>query len=343
MQPLQPSPGGERLARSVPAVPCQPVQLLRPHHPGHHHRAGAPRVEPERFPARLDRNRLHPRLCHRRPAARAHGRHRLAQEDHGLGLAVWSGLTAVNALAWNFWSFLLIRMGVGIGEASYAPAANSLIGDLFPANKRARAMGIFMLGLPLGLVLAFFTIGAMVQAFGSWRAPFVIAAIPGLILALFMFFIKEPARGRGVGQGRPLARGQAAAAGPGDPHLLVADPGGPHLQLRHLRLQLLHGADAATLLPAAAAERGRGHRGDLRVTGLIGLTVGGWLADKAHEKSSAAACCWPPAACWSPPSPPVSRCSPGASRSVCSSACSASAGCSPTPSIPASTPPFRTL
>ena len=43
----------------------------------------------------------------------------------GWGLAVWSGLTAVNGLAWNFWSFLLIRMGVGIGEASYAPQWNA--------------------------------------------------------------------------------------------------------------------------------------------------------------------------------------------------------------------------
>lgn len=92
----------------------------------------------------------------------------------GCGLAVWSGLTAVNGMVGSFWTFLLVRMGVGIGEASYAPAANSLIGDLFPAHRRARAMGLFMLGLPLGLLLAFFTIGAMVKAFDSWRAPFFI-------------------------------------------------------------------------------------------------------------------------------------------------------------------------
>lgn len=113
----------------------------------------------------------------------------------GWGLATWSALTAVNGLVGSFWAFLVVRMGVGIGEASYAPAANSLIGDLFPAHRRARAMGIFMLGLPIGLLLAFFTIGAMVKAFDSWRAPFFIAAVPGLVLALFMFFIKEPKRG----------------------------------------------------------------------------------------------------------------------------------------------------
>ncbi|MDU9415683.1 MFS transporter [Pseudomonas sp. zfem005] len=204
----------------------------------------------------------------------------------GWGLAVWSGLTAVNALAWNFWSFLLIRMGVGIGEASYAPAANSLIGDLFPANKRARAMGIFMLGLPLGLVLAFFTIGAMVQAFGSWRAPFVIAAIPGLILALFMFFIKEPARGAAESVkvdlspvDKPLRRVLAirtfwwlTLAGLTFNFATYACNSFMVPMLQRYFLLPLQSAAVATGIICG-------------VTGLIGLTVGGWLADKAHEKS----------------------------------------------------------
>ena len=90
---------------------------------------------------------------------------------------VWSAFTGLNALAWNYWSFFLLRLGVGVGEASYAPAASSLISDLYPAHRRARATGIYMLGLPVGLVLAFFTVGSMVTAFGSWRAPFVIAAL----------------------------------------------------------------------------------------------------------------------------------------------------------------------
>lgn len=111
------------------------------------------------------------------------------------GLTVWSALTAATGAAWNYTSLLLVRIGVGVGEASCAPAATSLIGDLYPAEKRARAMGIFMLGLPLGLVLAFFTVGAMVAAFDSWRAPFFIAAIPGLILAVFVLRIREPKRG----------------------------------------------------------------------------------------------------------------------------------------------------
>ncbi|TWC43113.1 putative MFS family arabinose efflux permease [Pseudomonas sp. SJZ079] len=204
----------------------------------------------------------------------------------GWGLTVWSGLTAVNGLAWNFWSFLLVRMGVGIGEASYAPAANSLIGDLFPPHKRARAMGIFMLGLPLGLLLAFFTIGAMVKAFDSWRAPFFIAAVPGLILALFMFFIKEPKRG-----GAEVVQ---VAVEP------VRQPIRKVLAIRTFWWLVLAGLtfnfstyacnsfmvpmlQRYFLLPLEQAAVATGVI--VGVTGLFGLTLGGWLADRIHQKS----------------------------------------------------------
>jgi len=205
----------------------------------------------------------------------------------GWGLALWSGLTAVNGMAWNFSSFLLVRMGVGIGEASYAPAANSLIGDLFPPHKRARAMGIFMLGLPLGLLLAFFSIGAMVKAFDSWRAPFFIAAVPGLVLALFMFFIKEPRRG--------AAESVQVAAEP------VPQPLRKVLAIRTFWWLVLAGLtfNFATyacnsfmvpmlqryfLLPLEQAAMATGVIAGL--TGLLGLTAGGWLADRIHQRSA---------------------------------------------------------
>ena len=86
-------------------------------------------------------------------------------------------------------------MGVGVGEASYAPASSSLIGDLFPAERRSRALGIFMLGLPVGLMMAFFTVGPLVAAFGDWRAAFVVAALPGFVVAALFFLIREPERG----------------------------------------------------------------------------------------------------------------------------------------------------
>lgn len=203
----------------------------------------------------------------------------------GWGLTVWSGLTALNGLAWNFWSFLLIRMGVGIGEASYAPAANSLIGDLFPAHKRARAMGIFMLGLPLGLLLAFFTIGAMVQAFDSWRAPFLIAAVPGLILALFLFFIREPTRGG--------AEAVQVSAAPVEKPLrkVLSIPTFWWLVLAGLAFNFASYACNSFMVPMLQRYFGLGLQSAamatgviVGVTGLFGLTLGGWLADRIHQR-----------------------------------------------------------
>jgi len=203
----------------------------------------------------------------------------------GWGLIVWSGLTGLSGMAWNYLSFLLIRMGVGLGEASYAPAANSLLGDLFPAHKRARAMGIFMLGLPLGLLLAYFTVGAMVNAFGSWRAPLFIAAVPGIVLALFIFMIKEPRRGAA----EAVKVSSAAVSQPVRKILAIRTffwlvLAGlafnfaayacntfmvPLLQ-RYFLLSLEQAAVATGVIVGA--------------TGLLGLTLGGWIADRVHQK-----------------------------------------------------------
>ncbi|WP_339904300.1 MFS transporter [Pseudomonas guineae] len=203
----------------------------------------------------------------------------------GWGLAVWSGLTAVNGLAWNFWSFLLIRMGVGIGEASYAPAANSLIGDLFPAHKRARAMGIFMLGLPLGLLLAFFTIGAMVKAFDSWRAPFFIAAVPGVILALFMFFIKEPERGAAEqvkSQTTPVDKPVRKVLAIRTFWWLVVAGLTFNFATYACNSFMVPMLQRYFLMPLEQAAMATGVI--VGLTGLVGLTLGGWLADKIHQR-----------------------------------------------------------
>jgi len=88
------------------------------------------------------------------------------------GVFVWSLLTAASGAAWNFVSFFLIRLGVGVGEASCAPASNSMIGDMYPSQQRARALGLFMLGLPLGQLASFALVGYLAQLYG-WRMPFL--------------------------------------------------------------------------------------------------------------------------------------------------------------------------
>src|SRR5262249_37629285 len=71
------------------------------------------------------------------------------------GVGLWSLMTLGSGLAWSFASLFVLRLGVGVGEASCAPAATSLIGDLVPPGRRARALSLFMVGLPMGLALSF--------------------------------------------------------------------------------------------------------------------------------------------------------------------------------------------
>src|SRR5688500_2582187 len=110
------------------------------------------------------------------------------------GVFVWSLLTAGSGLAQSFWQIFALRLGVGVGEASCAPAATSLIGDLFPASWRAKALSIFMLGLPVGVALSFAVSGTIAKQYG-WRMAFFVAGIPGVLCAIAVLFVKEPKRG----------------------------------------------------------------------------------------------------------------------------------------------------
>ncbi len=110
------------------------------------------------------------------------------------GVFAWSLFTAASGLAQNFWHIFALRLGVGVGEASCAPAATSLIGDLFPANWRAKALSIFMLGLPVGVALSFAVSGTVAKEYG-WRAAFFVAGVPGILCAIAVLFVYEPKRG----------------------------------------------------------------------------------------------------------------------------------------------------
>jgi MFS family permease len=110
------------------------------------------------------------------------------------GVFVWSVLTAASGLAQNFLQLFLLRLGVGVGEASCAPASTSLIGDLFPASRRAKALSVFMMGLPIGIALSYSISGTIAYSYG-WRYAFYVAGIPGIICAVAALLIREPRRG----------------------------------------------------------------------------------------------------------------------------------------------------
>jgi MFS family permease len=111
-----------------------------------------------------------------------------------IGVTVWSIVTAMSGLAQRFWHLVVLRLAVGVGEATCAPASNSLIGDLFPPASRARAMSFFMLGLPIGNAACLFFSGMVAKNWG-WQAAFYVALVPGLLCALGAMMIHEPKRG----------------------------------------------------------------------------------------------------------------------------------------------------
>lgn len=122
----------------------------------------------------------------------------------GLGVTVWSLATLATGLTQNFSQFLTARSVVGIGEASHTPAGSSLVADYFGPKSRGRAMSVVTafagLGLGGGLIL-----GGVVGLHYGWRSAFYVAGVPGLVLGLLAFTIREPLRGAAESTGPQLA------------------------------------------------------------------------------------------------------------------------------------------
>jgi predicted MFS family arabinose efflux permease len=111
-----------------------------------------------------------------------------------LGLALWSGMTALSGLAHSFAHLALARVGVGVGEAACSPSAHSLIADYFPREKRATALAIYSTGIHAGILFGFL-LGGWIQQTLGWRAAFFIVGAPGLLLAIVTrLTLREPQR-----------------------------------------------------------------------------------------------------------------------------------------------------
>lgn len=112
-----------------------------------------------------------------------------------VSLTLWSVLTAASGLALSYLQLFLIRLGVGVGEAGGTPPSQSLISDYFPDSRRSTAMAVFNLGVPIGSFFGFLFGGFMNDTLG-WRWAFILAGLPGLLLALIIrLTMKEPPRG----------------------------------------------------------------------------------------------------------------------------------------------------
>ena len=112
-----------------------------------------------------------------------------------IATAFWSIATALSGTATNFMQMLLARVGVGTGEAGFTAPTSSLVADHFPRERRASAMSLIMLGLPLGAMLGALLAGVIAERWG-WRAVFYAFGIPGLLVALLVWLgLTEPHRG----------------------------------------------------------------------------------------------------------------------------------------------------
>lgn len=114
-------------------------------------------------------------------------------------ILTWSAFTGLCGFTTNFIQLLLARLGVGIGEAGGTPASQSLLSDYIPHERRATALAIFSLGLPLGTALGF-VVGGILDGIVGWRNALIIAAIPGIVLAaVIKIALREPDRGAADG------------------------------------------------------------------------------------------------------------------------------------------------
>ncbi|MEZ5922396.1 MAG: MFS transporter, partial [Parvularculaceae bacterium] len=122
-------------------------------------------------------------------------------------LAAWSAMTALCGFAQNFLQLFLARLGVGVGEAGGVAPAYSLIADYFPPEKRARALAIYSLGIPVGSALGIL-LGGVLTSILDWRTAFISIGLAGLLFApIFRLTMREPERGFFDGEaGAPAAR-----------------------------------------------------------------------------------------------------------------------------------------
>ena len=197
-------------------------------------------------------------------------------------LLVWSGFTALCGLATGFWQIFLARLGVGVGEAGGVAPSYALIGEYFPSEKRAFALSIYSLGIPLGSAAGVLA-GGYIAATIDWRLAFLVVGAGGLIVApLFKWIVRDPPRpatAAGGPHAAPPLRETAA--------LLARKPSFWLLAFGAAMSSML-GYGIAFWLPSLLqrsfgfdlVEASRFFGALLLIGGVAGVLLGGWLGDR---------------------------------------------------------------
>lgn len=195
-------------------------------------------------------------------------------------LVVWSFFTAVCGFTGSFWQIFLARLGVGVGEAGGVAPSYALIGDYFPSEKRAFALSIYSLGIPLGSAAGVLA-GGYIAATVDWRTAFIAVGLAGMLLApIFKLIVRDRPRAAPVAGAVPERFGAVARTLAAKPSFWLLAFGAasssmlgyglafwlPSLLQRSFGLDLIH---TSWFIGAI-----------LLIGGVAGMLMGGWLADR---------------------------------------------------------------
>jgi MFS family permease len=214
-----------------------------------------------------------------------------------LGLFAWSCFTLATAWTQSFVQLFAMRMGVGLGEASASPALQSLISDTVPPQLRSRGLSLISIGAVIGLAVGMAG-GGWVNEIWGWRMAFLIAGVPGLIVALiFRFTIREPERG--AMEGRDATK-EAKGTLLEDCRYLISLPSMRWLLLANVFASLYSTGKnmweptfIRRMFEMGSGEAGTWYFLTTPVPSALGLFLGAWLCDR-WSKSDARAHLWVP-------------------------------------------------
>ena len=220
------------------------------------------------------------------------------------GFVMWSLFSAGCGIARNFAQMFLMRIGVGVGEATLAPSAYSLIVDYFPANRRATAQSVYTTGVYVGAGVAYLLGGIVIAytaaraeyvlpligAVRSWQLVFFAIGLPGVVLALLLFTVTEPAR-RGAGAKHAIPLREVLAYYKDNRATFVRHHAG-------VAMNYIAAYGGGAWIPSffirhhhwSAAQFGAIFGPEVAICGVLGLIVGGWLADRLAARGYRDAC-----------------------------------------------------
>jgi MFS transporter, Spinster family, sphingosine-1-phosphate transporter len=204
-----------------------------------------------------------------------------------VGVAVWSVATALSAFVGSYWQLLVARAAVGVGEAAYGTVAPAMIADAEPEARRGRAFAVFYAAIPVGSALGY-VLGGLVDRAAGWRAAFLVAGVPGLLLAWACLRLGDPPR---TGAAPAVGAAATLAAYPrlvrNRPYALtVLGYAAYTFALGGMAFWLPAFLERVRGLPRAQATIVSG--GILVATGFAGTFGGGFLADLLRPRLRAA-------------------------------------------------------